>query len=126
MPVRSLSSSVFKWPDARTVDHAVRAWAKAQAERRSDILRIGYLGSYARGDWGVGSDVDILIVVQDSDRPFAQRPLAFDATCLPVPADVLVYTHAELRALSTGQMRFARVLSSESVWVYDRSREGAD
>jgi hypothetical protein len=27
MPVRSLSSSVLKWPDVQTVDLAVRRWA---------------------------------------------------------------------------------------------------
>src|SRR3989337_3021023 len=30
MPVRSLSSSVLTWPDARTVDQAVRRWAGRQ------------------------------------------------------------------------------------------------
>jgi len=64
MPVRSLSSSVLRWPDRLAVDQAVRAWAKEKAEERKEILQIGYFGSYARGDWGVGSDLDIIIILE--------------------------------------------------------------
>ncbi len=52
-------------------------------------------GSCARGDWGVGSDLDIVVVLRSSDVAFTRRALAVDATALPVPADVLVYTVAE-------------------------------
>ncbi|MHB8731893.1 MAG: nucleotidyltransferase domain-containing protein [bacterium] len=92
MPVRSLRSSVFKWPDGRTVDEAVRRWAASVVRRRQDVARIGYFGSYARGDWGVGSDLDLIIVVERSDQPFERRAAGWDATGLPVQADVLVYT----------------------------------
>lgn len=116
MPVRSLRSSVLRWPDAATVDAAVRAWAAATARGRSDVVWIGYFGSYARGDWGVGSDVDIVVVVDRSDVPFTRRALAFDATSLPVPADVLVYTVDEMER--TG---FTRSLRDRTVWVYARA-----
>ncbi len=39
MPVRSLSSSVFKGPDARTVDAAARDWAGRAARQRGDVVR---------------------------------------------------------------------------------------
>lgn len=120
MPVRSLTSSVLKWPDARAVDAGVRQWAKTLAVRHTDVIRIGYLGSYARGDWGVGSDVDILIILDRSDKAFHERALDFDATTLPVPADLLIYTQAELNALCASQSRFAKTLNSEPVWVFDR------
>ncbi|MGQ9602514.1 MAG: nucleotidyltransferase domain-containing protein, partial [Candidatus Bipolaricaulia bacterium] len=73
MPVRSLNSSVLKWPDAKTVDRAVRIWAKEIAQLKPEVVRIGYLGSYARGDWGVGSDLDLVVVVQRSDLSFTHR-----------------------------------------------------
>ena len=57
MPVRSLSSSVLKWPNKKSVDFAVRSWAEKISEERNDVQKIGYFGSYARGDWGVGSDL---------------------------------------------------------------------
>ena len=117
MPVRSLRSSVLKWPDARVVDEAVRRWSDQIARRRPDVERIGYFGSYARGDWGVGSDLDLVMVVAHSALPFERRGAEWDVTGLPVPADVLVYTHREWEALDK-QSRFYRTLVRETVWVY--------
>lgn len=119
MPVRSLTSSVLKWPDAATVDQEVRCWAQRVGQQRPEVRRIGYFGSYARGDWGVGSDLDLLIVVDRSDQPFERRSADWDATELPVPVDTLVYTQEEWRALSQ-ESRFHRTLAREVVWVYER------
>mgnify|MGYP000005728334 CR=1 FL=1 len=119
MPVRSLRSSVLRWPDGRTVDRAVRSWARKVAQGRPDVLRIGYFGSYARGDWGVGSDLDLVVVVKSSDLPFERRGLDFDTSSLPVPADLLVYTEVEWKGLE-GQPGFGLRLARETVWVWDR------
>jgi predicted nucleotidyltransferase len=117
MPVRSLSSSVLRWPDRQAVDRAVRAWAKERGEERKDILRIGYFGSYARGDWGVGSDLDIIIILAASDLPAVLRASEWDATDLPVPADVLVYTEEEWRSMKDRGM-FYKAVMQEAVWIY--------
>ncbi len=125
MPVRSLSSSVLKWPDAPTVEAALRDWAKATALSRPDVSRIGYIGSYARGDWGVGSDLDIVIVLRDSAQGFEERALVFDTTGLPVPSDVLVYTEPEFQSLVDSATRFGRTLRAETVWLFrSTSRPG--
>ncbi len=116
MPVRSLSSSVFRWPDAGTVGEAVRLWAREVAARHQGMVRVGYFGSYARGDWGMGSDVDIVILLESSGLPFERRPAAFDATGLPVSADVLVYTVDEWAAMQS--TRLYRTVENEAVWVY--------
>ena len=117
MPVRSLSSSVLKWPNAKTVDCAVHSWAKKIVQHREGVQRIGYFGSYARGDWGVGSDLDLIIVVTDSQLSFTTRRVNWGATELPVPADILVYTEHEWRSL-TRQGRFAHTIAKEAVWVF--------
>ena len=117
MPVRSLSSSVLRWPDAGAVHDALRQWAERAGATRPELRRVGYFGSYARGDWGPGSDLDVMIVVAASGEPVARRPLAWDLTELPVPADVLVYTTAELERLDPAS-RFARTLREEPGWVW--------
>jgi len=117
MPVRSLRSSVLKWPDREEVDRAVRRWARSVA--RPGVVRIGYFGSYARGDWGVGSDLDLIVVVAQSDLPFHRRAGVWDLTDLPVPAEVLVYTEEEWASLPE-RGRFGRHLREEAVWVYER------
>ena len=118
MPVRSLNSSVLKWPDRVAVDTSVRRWARAEAARRPDVVAVGYYGSYARGDWGVGSDVDLIAVVEASAQPFETRATAWDATSLPVPADLSVYTSEEWRGMAARDDRFARTLAREAVWVF--------
>lgn len=120
MPVKSSSIRVFTWPDRETVDRAVRAWATAAAAAHPEVLRIGYFGSYARGDWGVGSDVDLVLVVTHCGKPWHERRSDWDTLHLPVPVDVLVYTEAELAAMRAAGRRMAAVLDLETVWVYER------
>ncbi|MCX5861886.1 MAG: nucleotidyltransferase domain-containing protein [Desulfomonile sp.] len=117
MPARSLNSSVFKWPDAQEVDRAVRAWASVVARRHTNVVRIGYFGSYARGDWGVGSDLDLLAIVEGSEEPFERRSLSWDLRDLPVAADLLVYTVDEWEKLQAEGGRFVRTLEQEAVWL---------
>ena len=118
MPVRSLSSSVLKWPSHDTVDRAVREWAIEQAKKHPDLLQLGYFGSYARRDCGVGSDLDLVAVIKESSEPFEHRNLSWDTSPLPVPADLLVYTEKEWRSLQKKSGRFAATLSRETIWVY--------
>jgi hypothetical protein len=56
-------------------------------------------------------------VVSRTDVPFERRSAAFDVTALPVPAELLVYTEDEWRALISGGSRFARTLESEVRWL---------
>jgi len=117
LPVRSLSSSVVVWPDRAAVESALGLWAEEAARARPELVRVGYFGSYARGDWGVGSDLDVVLVVMGADLPFARRAVAWDLTRLPVPVDSLVYTQDEWRGLDPAS-RFTRVLAREVVWVW--------
>lgn len=119
MPVRSLDSPVLRWPDRAAVDRAVRSWALGIARTlgdRVEIVAVGYFGSYARGDWGPGSDVDIVVVTGRSSRleGTVQQPIDWGTSDLPVPADVLVYTTDDWKRL-TGRM--GRTLGEETVWV---------
>jgi predicted nucleotidyltransferase len=109
---------VLKWPDQEEVDRAVRQWAAAVAH--PEVLRIGYFGSYARGNWGVGSDLDLVVVVERSDLPFERRGNAWDLTDLPVPAELLVYTEEEWATLPH-RSRFGQTLRNETVWVYGQA-----
>jgi predicted nucleotidyltransferase len=119
MPVRSLDLSVFTWPDRQRVEQALRRWAEWVVQSRGGVRRIGYFGSYARGDWSMGSDLDVIVIVDAADQPFERRPVSWDLTGLPVPADVLVYTEDEWRSLDP-RSRFHETLTREVIWVCDR------
>jgi hypothetical protein len=88
------------------------------AETRPHVLRIGYFGSYARRDWGVGSDLDIVVIVEHTALAPESRARDWDTSGLPVPADVLVYTPKELEELPSHRLR--AVLETETVWVFQR------
>ncbi len=121
MPVRSLGSSILRWPDSEQVHKALSRWTRGLAQRRQDLLAVAYIGSYARGDWGVGSDIDLLVIVEHNDQPFHKRGLDFDLSELPVPTDLLVYSLQEWRAMTREGSRFFRTASTEGVWLVDRS-----
>ena len=120
MPVTSLNSSVIKWPDRSTVHQAITARVEESVNLNPGIIRVGYFGSYARGDWGVGSDLDLIVIINKSDEPYWERALDLDFSNLPVPVDVLVYTLQEWEKLARRGGKFYQVQKNEVVWVYRR------
>ena len=122
MPKRLLNSPVLKWPDAQTVIEELHRWAKQVLRQRQDVNRIGFFGSYARGNDGVGSDLDLIIIVEHSDDPFERRGVAWDMTKLPVPTDLLIYTKEEWQSLDPNR-RFNKMLMKETVWIYTKGND---
>ncbi len=124
MPVRSLRSSVLKWPDRECVLAALRQWCAGEARRHPELVRLGCFGSYARGDWGPGSDLDLVAVVERTGEPFERRGSSWRTEDLPVPADLLVYTGAEWEALHRRGGRFSEMLREDVLWVWPASGGG--
>jgi len=120
MPTRSLNSSVLKWPDAETVHLEITRWGDKLSKSRSDIIRIGYFGSYANNNWGVGSDLDVVVVIEHANQPFEKRTLEWDTTALPVPVDLLIYTRQEWDNLDK-QSRFYGTIMRECIWIHQRA-----
>jgi len=99
MPVRSLTQSLLRWPEQEQVLNQVRIWAVQVAVERAGLERLALFGSYGRGDAGVGSDLDLLLIDAGSSGPQYQRLLAWPLAELPLSCDALVLTpteHAEL------------------------------
>lgn len=120
MPLRSLNSPVLKWPDHKTVDRAVRSWSAEQVRSLPELKRLGYFGSYARGNWGVGSDLDLIAIVDEATESFERRALNWNLNDLPVPAEIIIYTAQEWADLQKQPTRFSRMLSAEIIWTYSR------
>ena len=118
MPVRLLNSSVFTWPNQRQVDRALRDWVATENLKHPELRRLGYFGSYARGDWGVGSDLDLIAIVERVEEPFDRRSLSWDLSDLPVPAEIFVYTLEEWKQLEGNHGLFSRTLQEEATWIY--------
>lgn len=119
MPVRSLTSSVLKWPSSSEVEIAARRWATRVAREHPEIVRLGVFGSYARGDAGVGSDLDIVAIVCKADTRPELRARGWNTTALPVPVDLLVYTEAEWARIHV-QGQFAAAWVRDVTWLVER------
>lgn len=115
MPVRLLRSPVLRWPGRAEVLQALAAWA--QRLELPGLVAVGAFGSYARGDAGVGSDLDIVVILETSELPFERRMTLLPLEELPVPAEALVYTRAEWGRLAERSPRLAETLRRETVWV---------
>lgn len=115
---------MLKWPNREQVDQAVREWIGIESVKHPELYTLAYFGSYARGDWGVGSDLDLVAIVKDSTEPFYRRTLGWNLSGLPVPADLLVYTLKEWDQLMSGKSLLARTLAREAIWVFPQDRYG--
>lgn len=122
MPVRSLNSSIMRWPKRKTVEAALRQWAAREMAGNSRIQRVGYFGSYSRNEASVGSDLDVVIVLDSSNHPFHQRAIAFDFSSIPVPVEAVIYTSEEWDQLEAHSPRFYQLLRDKAVWVSIRSQ----
>ena len=120
MPVTSSTSSTKHWPSAEVVLSAANAWAREAAEQRPDLIALGCFGSYARGEAGFGSDLDLVAVVGSENRPMTERSRAWHTETLPVPADLLVYTLSEWKRLEAEGGRFVQTLRAEVRWLVMR------
>ena len=74
--------------------------AKTMAARiaasHPEVCRIVLFGSFARDDFGVHSDLDLLIVLNSSGLPLRERVAEFLDECSMYPTDVFPLTEDEL------------------------------
>ena len=103
---------------------AFRIWSKEEETRRPELIRLGYFGSYARGDWGVGSDLDVIAIVKDSSEPFDRRGIKWHLESLPVPTEIIIYSKEEWNRLNREQSLFFSRLNEECVWITDKILKG--
>ena len=122
MPVRSLNSPVLKWPRREEVKQALRLWLEKQIATHPEIIQLGYFGSLAKDNWGVGSDIDLIAIIKDSSMPFEKRPIAWNFDTLPVPTDILLYTTKEWQDMRKIGSRFVDTIEKEAVWLYPKNR----
>jgi len=123
MPVRSLNSPVIKWPRRNQVKTSLDQWLKENVAIHPEIIKLGYFGSFAKDTWGVGSDLDLIAIIQESSIPFERRSLSWNFDALPVPTDILIYTTKEWQDLRKKGGRFVDMIEKEAVWLYPGGRK---
>jgi predicted nucleotidyltransferase len=116
-----LSTVSVTWFDKDAVWHAVEAHARALAVRCPEIEEISVFGSLVKGTAVPGSDVDLLIVLGASDRPFLDRISAYLPGVFPCGIDVFPYTRAEIARMANARNPFICAALSEGRTIFKRS-----
>jgi predicted nucleotidyltransferase len=82
--------------------------------------KIYLFGSQARDQGQGGSDIDLLVVVADSDLPrHCREALSYDLLWgLTAPVDVIVFTRAEFQPASRVKTSLASIVQAEGRLLY--------
>lgn len=109
--------------DAEQVESA--AWVQSITERivqNFDPLRIILFGSYARGEAGSESDIDLLVVLPHvTDKRQAAIEIRRTLADLPVSKDIIVTTPEEIEQRGALVGTVLRPALREGQVVYERS-----
>lgn len=81
--------------DERLVWSALDEFTQELAAR-PEVVAVVLFGSLAKGCMGVGSDVDLLVILSDSEKPFLDRLAEYTPGSFPVDIDVFPYTLTEV------------------------------
>jgi predicted nucleotidyltransferase len=79
----------------------VQDYARDVRTSHPEVLSMRWFGSWVRGDASVGSDVDMRIIVDRSERSPRDRIAEFLPLVFPVGIDLFVYTSEEYDLLRT-------------------------
>ena len=113
----SSAGPVLRWPSSEQVIDQATRWAKAQQHQNPDLLAVGMFGSYGRGDAGVGSDLDLVLILEACELPIWERLRRWDTGSLPLACDLLVYSREEWRSLPQWNPRLATALGHDTRWL---------
>ena len=75
----SYGSVTAFWLDRAELRRELDAAARALLEARTDVVAVYLFGSAAEGRAAPGSDADVLVLLERSDRRWMDRPLEFSA-----------------------------------------------
>ncbi len=80
-----------------TPERLAHSLAEISSKLKGRVSAAYTFGSASTGDFSNSSDIDLILVVADSDTPFIQRGYQFkDLFAVYPKLDVLVYTESEL------------------------------
>lgn len=91
-----MDSVVVKSIDERAVRLAMDEYAARLLAARPDIEEIVVFGSFERGTWAPGSDLDVFIVLASADRPVHERVAELLPGAFPVGIDLFPFTRDEM------------------------------
>jgi predicted nucleotidyltransferase len=95
-----------------------REAARRIAAKHQGVKRVLLFGSFARGDYGIRSDLDLLVIVSNADKAVHERLTDYLEDAPDYPTDMLVYTEHELRCRLAEENGFLCRAMREAIQLY--------
>ena len=118
MPKQSSDFAVIKLPDRKTLIQKLKCEADQMLKDFDEIEEVILFGSLARGDHGIYSDADILLILRSSPhkRYFDRIPkYASVFVQFDLSVDVFPYTRAELNNMWESGNLFIKSMLEEGI-----------
>lgn len=103
--------------DKNKVLRQLKDYAKKLKRSHPQVEKVGFFGSYATDTFGPASDVDLLIILRKSDKPFLDRIPDFIPDNLSVSCDCFPYTNEEIETMKEDRNPWIRHILKEVVWL---------
>jgi len=114
---KSSNSVKVVFADKANVLRQLEDYVKRIKQTHPEVERVGYFGSYANDTYGPASDVDLLIILQQSDKRFLDRIPDFLLENLSICCDVFPYTSEEIEKMQIQNNPWIRHILKETIWL---------
>ena len=105
-------SARVRYADPERIRKAVQNHAAALRAVHPEIRSIRWFGSWSKGTASPGSDVDLCILIDRTDKPARDRVPDFLPRTFPVGIDLFIYTEEELRRLRAEHPSLAEAIQN--------------
>lgn len=87
-----------------------------------EVVRVILFGSFARDDYFPGSDIDLLLALKSSSKPFLQRLPEYHIL-FSMPVEVFPFTDEEIKRRCEEQDLFIKGILKEGQTLYEASEQ---
>lgn len=126
MPVRqqkeSLSSVKVRFLDAPKIIEELKAISREIVEKDRNIIGIYLFGSLVKNNYSLGSDADILVLLEKDSRRFIDRIPHYAKLFLDIsiPVEVFPYTEEEIKKMLCEENHFIKNIWKEKIILSER------
>ena len=107
-----MNSVVIKSINREEIDRAVDAYSGDLRAKHPEIERVYWFGSWLGGLPSPGSDVDLCIIISNSEKILHERIPEYLPVKFPVGIDLFVYTRDEFEQLAVDHPGWYKVITS--------------
>ena len=112
---------MIKSVDPDTIEREVRALVARWVAMLPEVEEVIWFGSWVRGVWGPGSDVDLCVILTRDSRRVQDRIPDFLPRQFPVGLDIFPYTREEFDSLARSHSSWHREILSRGRVMFSRN-----